>query len=167
MKKEPYSPPADQKHTVSIERMEQMMPLICERLAAGQTVKFSPHGVSMLPMLRQGKDSVLLTSVKGALKKYDLPLYRRRNGQYVLHRIVKTGKTYICMGDNQFLPEPGIEQDQLIAVVTAFTRGTKVCSVKSPVYRFYCFLWHHTRWIRRIWRGLKRRMKKLLVRRKN
>ena len=140
------------------------MPLIRERLAACQTVKFSPHGISMLPMLRQGKDSVLLSPVEGRLKKYDLPLYQRKNGQYVLHRIIQAGETYTCMGDNQFAAEPGIGHDQLIAVVTAFTRGARTRSVKSPVYRLYCVFWHRTRLVRRLWRGLKRRAKQLFVR---
>ena len=53
-------------------RLEQMMPLIRERLAAGHTVRFSPRGVSMLPMLRQGIDSVEFSPVPPVLKKYDL-----------------------------------------------------------------------------------------------
>ena len=85
--------------------MDSLMPLFKERLAAGQIVRFSPRGVSMLPMLRQGIDSVELSPVPEKLKKYDLPLYQRRNGQYVLHRIVKVSEGYTCIGDNQFEPE--------------------------------------------------------------
>ena len=38
--------------------LETMLPLIEECLENGQNVKFSPRGISMLPMIRQGKDSV-------------------------------------------------------------------------------------------------------------
>ena len=40
----------------------------------------------MLPMLREGKDSVVLSKISEPLRKYDVVLYQRRNGQYVLIR---------------------------------------------------------------------------------
>ena len=61
--------------------LEELMPLIRQQLEQGQPVKFSPQGTSMLPMLRQGRDSIVLSPVPAKLKKYDLPLYRRNNGQ--------------------------------------------------------------------------------------
>ena len=52
---------------------EELMPLIKERLASGGKVRYLPfRGVSMLPMLRQGKDSVELSPLPPKLKKYDL-----------------------------------------------------------------------------------------------
>lgn len=139
------------KKTETLASMEELMPLIQETLSAGQSVRFSPRGTSMLPMLRQGIDSVVLSPVPRRLKKYDLPLYRRQNGQYVLHRILDAGDTYTCMGDNQFQPEPGLRHDQMIAVVTAFYRGAKCCPVSHPAYRIYCRLWHHSRPLRKFW----------------
>lgn len=132
--------------------LEELMPLIREQLAAGSNVRFSPQGVSMLPMLRQGSDAVVLSPLPGKLKKYDLPLYRRENGQYILHRIVEAGDTYTCMGDNQFVPERGLTHDQMIAVVTSFYRGGREVSVTSPGYRLYCRFWHYSRPIRHFWR---------------
>ena len=69
------------------------MPIIRESLEGGRTVSFSPRGVSMLPMLRQERDTIELSPIVGRLKKYDLPLYQRESGQYVLHRIVKAGES--------------------------------------------------------------------------
>ncbi len=132
--------------------LEQLMPLIRECLEMGKNVRLSPKGVSMLPMLRQGVDTVVLSPIKGKLKKYDLPLYQRRGGHYVLHRIVKAGETYTCVGDNQFELEKGLHEDQMIAVVVAFTRGKKRYSVEDFRYRFYCRFWHYSRPIRRFWR---------------
>lgn len=68
-----------------VPQMEQMIPLIQEALAAGQSVRIFPMGTSMLPMLRRGIDSVVLSPVTGRLKKYDIPLYIRENGKYILH----------------------------------------------------------------------------------
>lgn len=134
-------------------RLDDLMPLIRERLAAGQTVSFFPNGVSMLPMLRQGRDSVELSPAPERLKKYDLPLYQRDNGQYVLHRVVAVGKDYTCVGDNQFLLEPGVERRQVIALVTAFTRDGKRIEVTDLCYQIYCRLWCTSRPLRHFWRG--------------
>lgn len=139
-------------------RLEQLMPLIREQLAAGKSVRFAPRGISMLPMLRQGKDKVILSPVTGRLKKYDLPLYQRDSGQYVLHRIVGVGETYTCIGDNQYALEHGIRQDQIIAVVTAFTREDREIPVTDLGYRIYCRLWHWLRPVKRILGACKRRL---------
>jgi len=132
------------------------MPLIREQLSLGQSVRFSPKGKSMLPMLRENVDSVVLSPVPEKLKKYDLPLYQRKNGQYVLHRIVEVGDTITCIGDNQFVKEQGLGKEQMIAVVTAFERDGKVYKVTDFPYRFYCLYWHHSRKIRHFLRRGKR-----------
>ena len=132
--------------------LDVLMPLIRERLSAGQSVRFSPRGTSMLPMLRQGIDSVVLAPLPDRLEKYDLPLYQRENGKYVLHRIVAAGETYTCIGDNQFANEPGLRRDQMIAVVSGFYRGEKFYSVHSPEYWLYCRIWHYSRPLRHLWR---------------
>ena len=149
-----------QEHSAPID---ELMPVFQELLAAGQTICFSPKGTSMLPMLRQEVDSVILSPITGKLRKYDIPLYQRDNGKYVLHRIVQTGETFTCIGDNQFQFEPGVRPDQLIAVVTAFYRGDRKHSVTDLDYRLYCRVWHHSRHLRKFWRrcigGLRRRLR--------
>ena len=142
--------------------MQTLLPLMEEALAAGKSVSFSPMGISMLPMLRQGIDTVTLSPIRGQLKKYDLPLYRRDNGKFVLHRIVEVGETYTCMGDNQVDPEPGLRPDQMIAVVTAFTRGDREISVTSLGYRLYCRIWVGAVPLRRFVRRVKNRLKRML-----
>ena len=133
-------------------RLEELMPLIREQLAEGKRVKFMPRGMSMLPMLRQGIDSVILSPLPDKLKKYDLPLYQRDSGQYVLHRIVKAGDTYTCIGDNQFVYESGLRREQMIGLVTAFCRDKKEIPVTALSYRIYRLVWHHSRPVRHFWR---------------
>jgi hypothetical protein len=142
-----------EKHiqTMSVS-MEALEPLFRERLAAGQQVRFSPMGTSMLPMLREGRDSVVLSPPPKKLRPFDLALYRRDSGAYVLHRITAVGQTYTCMGDNQFVSEDGLRHDQIIALVTGFRRNGRDHSVTEPGYRLYCFLWHYSRPLRRFWR---------------
>lgn len=121
---------------------EELMPLIRERLALGQTVRYLPfRGVSMLPMLRQGKDAVELAPLPKQLKKYDLPVYRYSSGRYVMHRVVGVGDGYyVCLGDNTYRYEK-VYPEQMIAVVSAFRRGEKRISVTSLSYRVYCRIW--------------------------
>ena len=139
-------------------QLEQLMPLFREQLERGNSVRFFPRGVSMLPMLRQGIDSVVLSPVPEKWKKYDLPLYQRENGKFVMHRIVAVGETITCVGDNQFALEHGLRNEQMIGIVTAFYRGEVRHSVTEPGYRLYCRLWHYTRFPRRVWRWCKRKI---------
>jgi hypothetical protein len=128
--------------------MELLGPLMQERLAAGQSVRFSPKGISMLPMLRQGRDSVVLSPLPERLKRYDIPLYRREDGSYILHRIVKTGDTFTCLGDNQYISEPGVTRAQMIGIVSGFYRGDQFHDVMEWRYQLYCRIWYHTRHLR-------------------
>lgn len=142
--------------------LKELMPLIQESLEQGKSVRIAPQGISMLPMLRQGRDTVLLSPLPKRLKKYDLPLYQRSNGQYVLHRVVVAGETYTCMGDNQFLPEPGLQHDQMIALVTSFQRDGREYSVNGLFYQLYCRFWHYSRPVRRLWRHILGRLRRIV-----
>ncbi len=122
-------------------RLEHLMPLIREELSQGKPVWFTPHGISMRPMLEDGRDRVMLVPPPQVLKKYDLALYQRENGQYVLHRVVKVGQTYTFVGDNQFVYEPNIRPDQVIAVVSEFVRKGRHYDVRHGGYRLYCRVW--------------------------
>ena len=149
-------------------RLEQMMPLIRERLAAGESVQFTPQGTSMRPMILGGRDQVILSPLSEQLQKFDLPFYQRDNGQYVLHRIVKVEETFTCIGDGQFIYEPGVRQDQMIAVATGFVRKGKLWSTDCFAYRLYCRLWHYSRPLRKFINRVKySRLYARLFKRKN
>lgn len=131
--------------------LDEVMPLIREELQREKNVRIHPRGTSMLPMLREGVDSVVLSKIQEP-KKYDVILYQRRNGQYVLHRLVGVGEKYTFLGDNQFALEHGIDRDQMIAYVSSFYRGDREVSVKKASYKLYCRLWYGSRGIRSFWR---------------
>lgn len=125
----------------SVPKMEDLIPLIKERLEAGQEVCISPRGTSMLPMLRQGIDAVELSAPPQTLRKYDLPLYCNSDGKYLLHRIVAVDeKNCYCMGDNTYVRET-VAPVRVIAVVTAFRRGQRRISTDAWHYRLYCRIW--------------------------
>ena len=100
-------------------------------------------GDSMKPLIRQGKDLLIIEKADGRLKKYDVPLYRRDSGQYVLHRILKVRENdYIICGDNRWQKEYGITDRHIIGVLTAVVRnGNHAISVSSFRYRIYVHIW--------------------------
>ena len=139
------------------------MPLVRERLAAGHSVRYLPfRGVSMMPMLRQGIDSVEISPLPPKMKKYDLPVYQYPSGKYVMHRIVDVKEDhYICLGDN-LVEKETITPDMMIGVVSAFKRGDKRIEVDAVSYRIYCRLWCALFPLRKLWRKSKNWLRRLL-----
>jgi hypothetical protein len=74
---------------------------------------------------------------------------------------VKTGETYTCIGDNQFQEETGLRHDQMIGVVTSFSRGERSVSVSNFAYRLYCRVWHYSRPVRHFLRRVKNRLRRM------
>lgn len=101
------------------------------------------EGDSMLPLIRQGRDLVLISGKpEGRLKKYDVPLYRRDSGQYVLHRVLRVRKNdYVLCGDNRWQRETGISDRHIIGVLTAVIRDGQKLPTTARRYRLYAHLW--------------------------
>lgn len=111
-------------------------------------------GDSMMPLLRNRRDMVKVIPVDGILKKYDLPLYKRPTGEYVLHRIVKVKKNhYIICGDNRFSREK-VPFDWIVGVTESIFRDDLEVSVDNPEYVSYVKKVCRTFWIRRIKRKI-------------
>lgn len=99
-------------------------------------------GDSMLPLIRQGRDLLIISAVNGRLKRYDVPLYKRDSGQYVLHRILKVrADDYVICGDNRWQREYGITDRHIIGVLTGIVRDGKEISVNDKRYRLYVHIW--------------------------
>ena len=96
----------------------------------------------MRPLIRQGRDLLVIKKPTGRLKKYDVPLYRRDSGQYVLHRILRVRENdYVICGDNRWHIETGITDQNIIGVLTAIIRDGKKLPVTDWRYRLYAHLW--------------------------
>lgn len=68
-------------------------------LSSGHKVRFHVRGRSMYPILKGGRDQVILESAKN-IKEKDLVLAQVRSGYYVLHRVIrKDGDQLTLMGD--------------------------------------------------------------------
>ena len=124
-----------------IVEMCKIEPTIREIVGAGGVVRLTVTGQSMSPTLIEKRDSVLLKK-PDKLKKGDIVLYQRKNGDYVLHRIVKKkkGEFGLC-GDNQTLVEYPIYQEQVFGAVSGIIRKGKTIPVTNFKYQVASFVW--------------------------
>lgn len=122
------------KHEINLE---QLYPIIEEVIASGGEFRLYPKGTSMLPIIRQGIDSIVLCAI-GDVCVNDILLYKRDDGSFVLHRVVKIkNDEYIMCGDNQFDLERGITQRHLLAKVKYFYRENEKITGDNIEYQKY------------------------------
>lgn len=100
-------------------------------------------GKSMLPLLREKRD-IMVIDKKGAerCKKYDAVLYKS-GGRYILHRVIKVRENdYVIVGDNCRVPEYGIKDENILGILTAVVRdGKKELKCDSFILRLYAHIW--------------------------
>lgn len=113
--------------------MDEMIPLIEEKLNEDGKVIFTPKGTSMLPTIVGDEDTVSLTRPQFPLKKYAIALYKTDNGDYLLHRVIgRNGDCYVMRGDNKYIKEKGIREDQIVGVVKTYTHKGEVYEAYGP-----------------------------------
>ena len=132
-----------QSNNCSEFQLSEFIETIEEILSSGGEFTMFPKGVSMMPLIVQGRDSVTLKKKEAPLLKGDLAFYRRVSGQLVLHRVmsIETDGTYIMCGDNQTELERGIAQEQIIGYVCQICRKGKNLMPGSLWYSLYKFWW--------------------------
>lgn len=141
-------------------RVEQMLPLIREVIGNGGSFTLYPRGTSMLPLIREGVDAVELVAA-GVPARGDIVLFRRRDGSFVLHRIVGVSSDgYTVCGDHQHMLERGITPDCIEAKVAAILRDGVRVPVTDPRYLRYV----RSLAFRRARARLRARIKRIFVR---
>lgn len=100
-------------------------------------------GASMMPLIRQKRDLMVIEKKPPCrCRKYDAVLYKRRDGKYILHRILKVRENdYVICGDNCIHREYGITDEQILGVMTAVVRDKKTIFVSDKKYLIYVHLW--------------------------
>lgn len=102
----------DEKHTIEALLKEQGVYI-------GPTV-----GISMLPMLKNRRDTIVVKPKTERLKRLDVALYKRGDA-YVLHRVLQAvDGGYIIRGDNCYSDEH-IPEEDVFGVLTEFFRKDK------------------------------------------
>ncbi|MBR5135263.1 MAG: S24/S26 family peptidase [Clostridia bacterium] len=120
------------------------------------------HGISMLPLLTDHRD-IAFIEPSDTIRRFDVVLFRRDNGQLVLHRVLRcdaTSAIYAVAGDNDSTVER-VRRDQILGVMTSFCRDGKTVRADSPLHRWYARFWNATpltrSWLQRLFRRLRRR----------
>lgn len=111
-------------------------------------IVYPNRGKSMLPLLREGRDLAVIdprpTDADGKplrCRKYDAVLYKRGD-KYILHRVVKVlPQGYVICGDNNYIREYGVEDSQIIGVLSGVVRNGTEMPVTALRYRLYVHLW--------------------------
>ena len=105
--------------------------LLSQGIYVGPTV-----GISMLPLLKTRRDTVVIKPKTQRLKRLDVALYKRGNA-YVLHRVLEVKEWgYIIRGDNCYSDEK-IPEEAVIGVLTEFFRKGKHIFSNDPTYIQY------------------------------
>ena len=116
--------------------------LIREVLSSDGEFRLYPHGTSMLPLLRQGIDSVALRKLDRPPRKFDILFYKRQDGSYILHRVKEVTKDGLVLwGDNHTMLEYGITEKNIIGYAARIFRGETELDCQSLRYRLYLWLW--------------------------
>ncbi len=126
--------------------LDQLGKVIEDRLKNGQQVRMTVVGNSMFPLFRSKLDSVVLAPIVDGVKKRDVVLYKRSNGQYVLHRIIgRKGDIYSANGDNQYWIESPLFKNQFLGKMIGFYRKNQYYTTKTLWYQLYSLIWFFLR----------------------
>ncbi len=97
------------------------------------------RGVSMMPLLRAGRDVVCILPITSPPKKYDVLLYKRE-GRYILHRVIGFFPDgYIIRGDNTYKKEY-VKNSDLVGTLASFKRGGREYSTGTRGFYRYAAL---------------------------
>lgn len=113
-----------------------------ELTEAGQQVSMRIAGSSMSPFLVHGRDYIRFQKPVQPLKRGDMVFYQRKNGQFVMHRILRAGpEGYDIVGDAQQQVEGPIRRDQIFAIITQVQRKGKWIGPEDFWWKFFSGPW--------------------------
>lgn len=114
-----------------------------EYLKENKILTYRNIGTSMLPLLKEGRDLYTLKYVNNNdCKLFDVVLFKRNDGQLVLHRIIDIkDDMYITRGDNSINSEI-IPKSSVIGIMTSFTHKGKEIYVNDKKYIFFVKCWN-------------------------
>ncbi len=116
---------------------EAILPLMQATFAVGGVFRLWPSGRSMLPLLREGVDSVLLAPPDGYTVG-DILLVRTEDGAFLLHRAVALeGESVHLCGDALTVPEGPFPREAVLARVLTVYRGERPLPANSRRFRAY------------------------------
>ena len=116
-----------------------------QELARSGKLLYTNVGVSMRPLLREGRDIMVIERAED-YRVLDAVLFRRPGvvgrGAYILHRILKIlpDGRYWIVGDNCTEGET-VARENILGVLTGVMRNGRLVSVTDRKYRAYVRFW--------------------------
>lgn len=118
-----------------------LLPEVARLVAQGEDVTLCVKGSSMLPFIRGGEDSVILTRVS-EIKDYDIVLAEISKGVYVLHRVVSiNGDEVTLMGDGNIRGCEKCRREDVAARAIAVIHDGKTYDCLSPAHLRKAKIW--------------------------
>ena len=117
----------------------------------GRSVRFRLKGYSMLPLLRNNMDEVVLSPCRGdSLAPMDTVLFKYK-GRHLLHRIIRReGDRLLIQGDGSYINKEECSVNDVIGKVQAIIRPSgKTITVDDWQWRLPSCLWQHAGLLRR------------------
>lgn len=124
----------------------------------GTEVMFKPKGVSMLPFIRGGKDSVVLKKAED-VRPGHIVLAKVNERNFVLHRVEDVaGDMIILMGDGNIMGRERCRVNDVIAVAVKIIKDNKETDCLSDRHMRRARLWKKLLPVRRYLLAIYRRV---------
>lgn len=141
--------------------MKEIQTSIADELRAGRVVSTETHGISMKPLLVEGKTLVVIEPLRRALSVGELPVFLRPDGKYVIHRVIGMDeKNYYTRGDNCLNSET-VPKEQMLGVAVEIYRNGRMLRVTDRRYRLYVAVWQALTPLRLGWKRLRVKLSRL------
>lgn len=133
----------EEKIKIRVVDTQIYMKTVRELLSEGKDVPLLITGNSMSPFFVHKRDWIQISPVLHPLKKGDMAVFQRKNGQYVMHRIhhLDRKKRYYFVGDGQTEIEGPVEKEQVFGLITQVVRKNKKLGANSFWWIFFEKIW--------------------------
>lgn len=118
-------------------------PVVRQMLDEGKDVDFTVTGNSMWPLLKHGRDRVVLTSCGAEdIRKGDVILFEALPSKFLLHRVTRVSHScFETTGDYNTFRDGSFPKSCVIGKAVRITRKGRTYESASALMRFYSATW--------------------------
>ena len=139
-------------------RVDEYVRAMRKTTASGNSFTLSVTGYSMIPFLRPGLDSVIISPASG-IRRGDILLVTDKTGSPVLHRVFRLKRGhFVLLGDSRLIPDGPYPPESVIGSVSSFIRDGKTHRF-SEISRLAGICWMSLRILRPFFIKLRKLLK--------
>ena len=142
----------DKKNQIGKNSVDKWCQIVNEGISIPLTTYLD--GVSMEPLIRYLKDQVTIVPVSRKLFLGDVVLFRRSDGEYVLHRLYRVFESenkVQTWGDNCVRPDPIMPLSSVVGIAVSFNKNGKQYNLDSDEQRKKGLSWLNSKYRRKAW----------------